>query len=178
MSSEPRIVSNFNYRVMAAYLRFRERFRKPDHMIESLGIGQGDFVLDFGCGIGSYAIPTAKRVGSSGRVYALDIHPMAIERVQKRVKKEGLTNIETILSGLETGLADESLDYILLFDVYTWIPNKRPLLKELSRILKSTGKMSVLIDHTNPEEFINDLRCYGFFNIEIQDDNFFTLSKK
>ena len=178
MSSEPRIVSNFNYRVMAAYLRFRERFRKPADLIETLGISQGDYVLDFGCGIGSYSIPAAKRVGDNGRIYALDVHPVAIERVQKRVKKENLTNIETIQSGLETGLEDESLDFILLLDVYTWIPNKRPLLKELNRILKSSGKMFVLIDHADPKEFADDVKCYGFFNIESRDDNFFTLLKK
>jgi ubiquinone/menaquinone biosynthesis C-methylase UbiE len=163
---------------MAAYLRFRERFRKPAEMIETIGINQGDYILDFGCGIGSYSIPAAKQVGDSGRVYALDVHPVAIERVQKRVKKENLTNVETIQSGLETGLKDESLDHILLLDVYTWIPNKRPLLKELHRVLKSSGKMSVLIDHTDPKEFANDLKCYGFFNIKTRDDNFFILTKK
>jgi len=178
MSSEPRIVSNFNYRVMAAYLRFRERFRKPADTIEMLGINQGFSVLDFGCGIGSYTIPAAEKVGENGRVYALDIHPMAIERVRKRAKREGLRNIQTIQSGLETGLEDESLDYIFLFDVYSWISNKRPLLNELHRVLKSTGKISVIIDHSDPEELVSDLDCYGFFKIEMRDDNFFILSKK
>lgn len=178
MSTETRVVSNFNYRVMAAYLRFRERFRKPAETIEMLGIDQGYSILDFGCGIGSYTIPAAIKVGESGQVYALDIHPMAIERVRKRAKDENLRNIQTIQSGLETGLEDESLDYIFLFDVYSWIPNKRPLLSELHRVLKSTGKVSVIIDHSNPEELVHDLDCYGFFNIEMRDDNFFILSKK
>lgn len=178
MTTEPRVVSNLNYRFMAAFLRFRERFRKPEETIRMLGIDAGHMVLDYGCGIGSYAIPVAKLVGNEGCVYALDIHPIAIDRVRKRAERENLKNVETIHSGLETGLENASLDYILMFDVYSWIPNKRALLKELHRVLKSTGKMSMIIDHSDPQEFVNDLECYGLFNIEMRDGNFFILSKK
>ncbi len=178
MTTESRVVSNMNYRVMAAFLRFRERFRKPEETISQLGIEQGYHVLDYGCGIGSYAIPAAQKVGEEGCVYALDVHPIAIDRVRKRAERKNLKNIKIIHSGLETGLENESLDYILMFDVYSWIRNKRKLLKELHRVLKSTGKMSVIIDHSNPEEFVSDLECYVLFNIEMRDSNFFILSKK
>ncbi len=178
MSIEPRIVSNFNYKIMAAYLRFRERFRKPEETLRILGIEEGHKVLDFGCGIGSYSIPAAKIVGETGRIYALDIHPVAIDRVQKRIDQENLRNVETIQSGLETGLADESLDYVLLLDVYSWIPTKAKLMKELHRVLKSTGKMSVLIDHMDPAEFIDDIERTGLFSIEVEDGNSFIVCKR
>ena len=178
MSTEPRIVSNFNYRVMAAYLKFRERFRRPEELVNTLGIKEGHKVLDFGCGIGSYSLPVAQLVGTSGRVYALDIHPIAIERVKKRAKKMALDNIETIQSGLETGLDDNSCDFVLMFDVYSSVPNKRGLLKELHRILKSDGKLSVIIDHLDPEAFSFDVEQFGRFEIETRKDNFFILRKK
>ena len=178
MSTEPRIVSNFNFRIMAAYLRFRERFRNPEDTLATIGIEEGQRVLDFGCGIGSYAIPAAKIVGNSGRIYALDVHPIAIDRVNKRIVKEGLKNVETIISGLETGLADKSLDHILLLDVYSWISTKSKLLNELHRVLKPEGKLSVLIDHMDPAEFLGDIEQTDLFTVDFQEDNFFILSRK
>jgi len=163
---------------MAAYLRFRERFRKPEEIVRMLGIGNGHKVLDFGCGIGSYSIPVSHLVGESGQVYALDVHPIAIDRVQKRAEKLNLHNIETIQSGLETGLDDKSCDFVLMFDVYSWVPNKRALLKELYRVLKTDGKLSVVIDHTSPEEFVFDIEQFGRFAIELREKNFFILHKK
>ena len=178
MTTEPRIVSNFNYRVMAAYLRFRERFRKPEETIRMLGIGKGHKVLDFGCGIGSYSIPVSRLVGENGQVYALDVHPIAIDSVKKRAEKLNLHNIVTIQSGLETGIDDNSCDFVLMFDVYSWVPNKRALLKELHRVLKTDGKLSVIIDHTSPEEFVFDIEQFERFVIELREENFFILHKK
>ncbi|MGY5874542.1 MAG: class I SAM-dependent methyltransferase [Candidatus Thorarchaeota archaeon] len=178
MSAVHRHQSNISYRIMAAYLKFRERFRRPEETLLKLGISEGHKVLDFGCGIGSYTIPAARLVGSTGWIYALDIHPVAVERVQKRVDKEGLKNVATILSGQETGLSDESMDYVLLIDVFTWISDKDELLKELHRVLKDSGVFAVLIDHVDPVSFIEALEQNGLFSILTQEDNFFTLRKK
>lgn len=156
---------------MAAYLRFRERFRKPTEFLEKLGLEHGHRVLDFGCGIGSYSIPAAKIVGEKGVVYALDIHPMAVERVKKRMMKAGLENIVTIQSGLETGLMDESLDFVLLIDVFTWIKDKHELLAELYRVIKPTGRFVMLIDHASPDECGAIVADTGLFNLESQEEN-------
>ncbi len=178
MSTVHRHQSNISYRIMAAYLKFRERFRRPEETLLKLGIGEGHKILDFGCGIGSYAIPAARLVGSTGWVYALDIHPVAVERVQKRAEKEGLANVSTIQSGQETGLSDETMDYVLLIDVFTWVSNKDELLRELHRVLKDSGTFAVLIDHVDPVNFIEAIEQNGLFSIITQDENFFTLRKK
>ncbi|MHA2212023.1 MAG: class I SAM-dependent methyltransferase [Candidatus Thorarchaeota archaeon] len=164
-------MSNTSYRIMALYLRARERFRKPAKFVETLGINEGDRVLDYGCGIGSYTIPVAKLVGENGIVYALDIHPLALERVHKRAQKGGFSNIETILSGLKTDLPDEHLDIALLIDVYTWVPAKEELLKEMHRILKTSGKLTFLIDHVSPEDCKKTVAESGLFRFISQEEN-------
>ena len=163
--------SNTSFRVMAWYLRFRERFRKPAEFVSTLGIEEGHKVLDYGCGVGSYTIPAARTVGESGRVYALDIHPIAIERVEKRARKEGLANIETIQSDLATGLPDEHLDFALLIDVYTWIDDKIGLLKEIHRILQPSGKLVFLIDHASPDGCKEMVEESGLFKFILQEGN-------
>ena len=171
MSTAQRHQSNLSYRVMAAYLKFRERFRKPEDFVKQLGVSEGDRVLDYGCGIGSYSIPMARVVGGSGRVYALDIHPIAIERVQKRAEKEGLTNIETIQSDLKTGIPNEHLDYAFLIDVWTWVSDKRGLLEEMYRIMKPSTKLIILIDHVSPEGCKQAVDESGLFRFIKQEEN-------
>jgi ubiquinone/menaquinone biosynthesis C-methylase UbiE len=156
---------------MAWYLRFRERFRKPADFVSTLGIEEGHNILDYGCGIGSYTIPLARLVGATGRVYALDIHPIAIERVEKRALKSGLMNVETIQSDLRTGLPDEHLDFALLIDVYTWVDDKIGLLKEIHRILHPDGKLVFLIDHVSPEGCKTTVRESGLFRFILQEEN-------
>jgi ubiquinone/menaquinone biosynthesis C-methylase UbiE len=162
---------------MAWYLRIRERFRKPRQFIESLGIKEGDKVLDYGCGIGSYTIPAAKIVGDDGKVYALDIHPVAIERVEKRARKAGVHNIETIQSDIVTGLPDEYLEFTLLIDVYTWVDDKDALLQEMHRILKPSGQLVFLIDHVSPEGCKRTVDESGLFRFDQQEENILRYTK-
>jgi precorrin-6B methylase 2 len=89
-------------------------------VLRKVGIRQGQLVLDFGCGSGTYTIPAAKIVGEQGRVYALDKDGKTLDELMQKAKSAGLKNIERIdTSGeLKFGLADESIDSILLFDVF------------------------------------------------------------
>lgn len=156
---------------MASYLKFRERFRKPKEFLQQLGISQGEVVLDHGCGVGSYSIPAAELVGSNGMVYALDIHPLAIERTEKRAQKKGIKNLKTILSGLKNGLPDGSVDTVLLIDVFTWIEDKPALLEEFHRVLKPSGRLFILIDHASPEEGKSVVSETHLFDLVTQEDN-------
>ncbi|MHA2603360.1 MAG: class I SAM-dependent methyltransferase [Candidatus Thorarchaeota archaeon SMTZ1-83] len=169
--------SDTSYRVMAWYLRFRERFRKPSEFVSTLGIKEGHNVLDYGCGIGSYTIPAARLIGEAGRVYALDIHPLAIKRVMKRAKNEGLSNIVTIQSDLATGLPENHLDFALLIDVYTWVDDKIGLLEEIHRILRPSGELVFLIDHVSPEGCKAAVEDSGLFKLVFQEDNLLRYEK-
>ena len=112
--------------------------------LQKSGVHEGQTVLDFGCGSGYYTIVAARMVKDSGKVYALDIHPLAIEAVKKRVAKEGLSNVTTILSDNDTGLPDESVDIVLLYRTFYLVKNKQGLLDELHRVLKPDCILSVL----------------------------------
>ncbi|MFW9805014.1 MAG: class I SAM-dependent methyltransferase, partial [Candidatus Thorarchaeota archaeon] len=95
----------------------------------------------------------------------------AIERVEKRARKEGLSNIVTIQSDLATGLPEGHLDFALLIDVFTWIDDKIALLKEIHRILKPLGKLVFLIDHASPEECKEIVGESGLFKLVLQEEN-------
>lgn len=138
-------MKDFKVKVMYFLLKLRDKFGipfKPEEEINKLNIGEGQKILDYGCGIGSYTFPAAKLVGRKGKVYALDKQPSAIKRVEGKAKVGGFSNIDTMLSDEDTGLPGESVDVILLYGVLPEIKNKESLLRELHRILKPEGYLS------------------------------------
>jgi hypothetical protein len=152
VSGEDRPVPSSMFRMMSIFLRVREPFKKPMERLQKVGLQEGQTVLDYGCGIGSYTIPASKIVGANGTVYALDIQPMAVDRVKKRAEKNGLLNVQTIVSSIDTGLPEKSVDVVLLYDVLQMIRNREGLLQEFHRVLKPSGIVSVDCDHLRPEE--------------------------
>lgn len=159
---------DIGFRMMSFFFRIRDRFRDPGNQLEKVGIKKGQTLLDFGCGSGSYVIPAARMVGENGRVDALDIHPLAISAVEKKANKEGLTNIATILSDRDTGLPDESIDVVLLYDVIRSIKDKRALLKELHRVMKANGLLSILAEHIKVEDVLEIAEKDGLFSLRDQ----------
>ena len=107
---------------------------------ERLGlVRQGQTFLDYGCCTGFFTIAASRQVGESGKVYALDCFARQLEIVEKRTRRKGLTNIETILSDNETGLPDEYIDIVWMCDVFHEVQNRLAVLEELHRVLKKEG---------------------------------------
>ena len=123
-------------------------------MLQQIGIRRGHTVLDFGCGSGTYTVPVAKIVGEQGRVHALDKDKETLDELVQKAESAGLKNIKRMeTSGeLEINLADESVDVVLLFDVFHsyYFPqanDRRRLLDEIHRIMKPTAFVSVWPKH-------------------------------
>lgn len=162
MSSE-KLMPNLHFRGMALWLKWRERSADPVRRLRDSGVERGQAVLDYGCGIGSFSIPAAGMVGDEGVVYALDIHPLATAAVEKRAREAGCTNVKTITSDRETGLADESVDVVLLYDVFHSVEDKEGVQTELHRVLKPGGRLSVMPDHMTTEELMAAIGSRGLF---------------
>jgi ubiquinone/menaquinone biosynthesis C-methylase UbiE len=162
---------------MSLFLQLRERFGDLQEQLVNAGLNRGQVVLDYGCGIGSYTIPAAQIVGSDGTVYALDIHPLAIEAVQRRIRKENLTNVRTIHSDRETGLPDESVDAVLLYDVLHNVPDKGALLRELHRVLKPDGILSVIPDHMEESVFLETVQDGNLFSLQARHGESFEFAR-
>lgn len=139
-------MSNLGFRFMSFYFRFRDYFSPPTKILKQVGIQAGSNVLDFGAGSGSYSIPAAQLVGPAGEVYAADIHPLAINEIRKKADMKKLKNLRTIVTDCETELPDASIDVVLLFYVLHDFKNPDSVIRELDRILKPNGIISV-IDH-------------------------------
>ena len=171
-------MSNFDFQFMSVGYKFRDFFMPRLNILKDVGIKPGFHVLDFGCGPGSYIVPLAKLVGESGKIYALDIHPLAIQKVKDIALKKQLTNVETILSECQTGLPDNSLEVVLLYDAFHHLSDPDMVLKELHRVLKPDGILSFSDHHMKEKEIVAGAINDRLFRLLRKGQRTYTFLKK
>ena len=158
-------MSNSHFKLMSFSFKFRDFFLPRKNILKEVGIKHGFHILDYGCGPGSYITAVAELVGKSGKIYALDVHPLAIQRVQNIASKKKLLNVETILSDCKTGLPDNSLDVVLLYDTFHELSNSNGVLEELHRALKPNGILSFSDHHMKENEILSMVTNRGLFRL-------------
>jgi ubiquinone/menaquinone biosynthesis C-methylase UbiE len=118
--------------------------RDPYKALEAAGLEPGQRVLEVGCGPGFFTVPAARMVGEEGRVYALDISPLALEKVQGKVDEAGVGNVETLLAdAADTALPEGSFDLAFVFGLGHPVGDMEGILVELHRLLKPGGELAV-----------------------------------
>ncbi|MBA7484403.1 2-methoxy-6-polyprenyl-1,4-benzoquinol methylase, mitochondrial [subsurface metagenome] len=158
-------MANFHFRFMSFGYKFRDLFLPRKNVLQEAGIKPGFSILDYGCGPGGYIIATVELAGKSGKIYALDIHPLAIQKVQRLVLKKKLTNVETICSDCKTDLSDESIDVALLYDILHGLSKPDKVLEELHRVLKPNGILSFSDHHLEEDEIRTKITDKGLFRL-------------
>ena len=146
---------DLNFRIMSFAFRIRDIFLPRKNILKEVGIMPGFCVLDYGCGSGSYITAAAELVGGAGRIYALDIHPLAIERARRIASRNHLANVETIQSDCATGLPTDSVDVALLYDVFHNLSDPDSVLEELHRVLTPDGILSFSDHHLKEDEIVS-----------------------
>ncbi len=107
---------------------------------KNLKLNQGQVVIDYGCGPARYIKDASKAVGTKGMVYAVDIHPLAIRNVNKKISKYKLKNVKTVLAnGYSCSIPDKIADVIYALDMFHMIEQPTMLLKEFKRMIKPDG---------------------------------------
>ena len=113
--------------------------------MDALGIADASVVADVGAGSGYFTVKLARRVGPRGIVYAEDVQPEMLTGIQRRVQREGLTNVKAVLGrGSDTRLPASGLDAVILVDVYHEIEDRVPLLANIAKALKPQGRIGVV----------------------------------
>lgn len=124
-------------------------FTNPEKNITELGVYEGMQVADFGAGIGAYTLPLAGHVGDKGRVYAVEVQKEFLSNIEAAVTAQHFSNVELIWGDIErlggTKIKEGSLDAVVVSNVLFQAEDKRGLLREAKRILKTGGKL-LLVD--------------------------------
>lgn len=123
-------------------------FIDPKKVLDQVVLNEGMMVGDFGVGSGFYSLEIANKIGDDGRVFAVDVQKDLLDRLKTQFLEKGLKNIELILADFEklgsTKLADGLLDLAILSNVLFQLDDKEGAVKEISRVLKSSGTILVI----------------------------------
>ncbi len=120
----------------------RKTQENPDLAVDLLELKPGMTVADIGAGSGYYSVLMAKKVGSTGKVYANDIQPQMLQLIEKKK----VENVVTVLGVVDDPkLPKGCCDLLLMVDVYHELSEPQKMLRKMREELKPDGRL-VLIE--------------------------------
>jgi SAM-dependent methyltransferase len=180
-----------------------------DAIVASLGCGNpfaradlrpGEVVLDLGSGGGMDALVAARRVGTDGHIFGLDMSDEMVQLAQRNAAEAGVNNVAFIKGDMESvPLPRESVDVIISNCVVNLVPDKGRALDEAFRVLRPGGRLSISDIVTrepvpghlrsnlaawaaciggalSEDEYRTHLEAAGFVDIEVVRDREYTMA--
>jgi len=117
--------------------------------LKDIGMRKDQFILDFGCGHGTYTLPASLVVGEKGRIHAVDKNTEYLDELMRKARERGLDNIERVdvIEEEKLPLSNKCVDVVLLYDVLHLVENREMLLAEIYRVSKPKGILTVYPKH-------------------------------
>lgn len=113
-------------------------------------------VIDFGCGVGYYAIATAFALNGNGNVYAIDVGDAVLNSLRGTLASLRITNVVPIKSSEEIVFCPcgDAVDLVMAFDVLHLLSARgiRQLIIEAHRALRGDGRLALTMSHMNSEK--------------------------
>ena len=123
----------------------REVFISRRRIVDRLDLSPGMTVADVGAGTGIFLEPFVKAVGDDGKVLAVDISSKLIEYMDRRIRENGWTQVETVTSGeRDVALPPGSVDLVFTCDTYHHFEYPRSMLASIHRALRPGGWLVVV----------------------------------
>ena len=123
----------------------RENEERCSIMLGNLGVKIGMTICDMGCGNGFYSLQLGNMVGPEGRILAVDVQPQMLYLLRARMEKEALENVTPILGSFHNPhLPKNTIDLILMVDVYHELSHPEVMLKYMRDSLKEDGQIVLL----------------------------------
>jgi ubiquinone/menaquinone biosynthesis C-methylase UbiE len=167
-------MGDFSFRMMAATFAVMDLlFPSLDKRIQQFGLKEGMTVVDYGCGPGRYSVRFAKIVGERGKVYAVDIHELALEYVARRAEKMQLSNVIPVLaSDYKSPVPGGAADMAFALDMFFGVKDPAALLAELHRIIKPQGVLILDDGHQPRSETLRKIGLSDRWRIREQNSDY------
>ena len=159
--------------------RFRRLLHKPEAILAT-HVRLGMAVMDFGCGMGFFAIPMARLVGNCGRVVAVDLQQKMLDALRKRAAKAGVADrIHTHRCQRDSLGMETTVDFVLAFYSVHEVPDPRRLFSEIHDCLRQQGKLLVVepVGHVTAPAFQQTISRAEEVGFTLQDRSRIRLSR-
>src|SRR5271167_5246409 len=123
----------------------RNRWQRPDGVIESLKLKDGNVVADVGCGVGYFSLKLTPKVGEHGSVLAEDILGESLAFLWIRAFLHHQSNIRVIRGNPDDPhLPKGGVDAVLIANSYHEFTKPLVMLDQTFRALRSGGRLVIL----------------------------------
>src|SRR5580658_9039609 len=120
----------------------RQEEERPDLLLQSLPLHPGEAAADIGAGTGYLSWRMAKIVGDKGRVYCVEIQQEMLDLLAKKMAEHQTTNFQSVLGTVtDTRLPTNSVDVVLMVDVYHEFDHPYEMMQSILRALKPGGRV-------------------------------------
>jgi ubiquinone/menaquinone biosynthesis C-methylase UbiE len=124
--------------------RDREQWQKVPEIFAAMRVAPGRRVADVGAGSGFFTVRLSSAVGTSGRVFAVDINPRLLHELQERVTREKLQNVEVIAAEPDNPRLPASLDAVLIVNAYHEMDAHQKILDTIRQALTLDGRLVIV----------------------------------
>jgi ubiquinone/menaquinone biosynthesis C-methylase UbiE len=132
--------------------RARDRWQRPDEIIQELRPKEGSVVVDVGSGVGYFAMKLSQKVGASGKVVAVDIQKFPLLVLRTRAVIAGRHNIAVVFGEPDDPhLPSSSADAVLIANTYHELHHPEVILGKLRQALRPGGLL-VIVDHAGQSQ--------------------------
>jgi len=188
-SVSPGINKNFETPDVAQWIERFERegrdvYDKRLDVVAACELKPGMVVADVGAGSGLFTQLFSPAVGSSGKVYAVDISDEFVEAIRKRCAEKGHENVTAIVCTPDDAkLPADSVDLVFICDTYHHFEFPQKTMASIHKALKPNGRVVVVefkrVEGESSEWTLKHVRAgQEVFTKEIEDAGFKFLDEK
>lgn len=151
--------------LMSLQFRLRDLLRPPLKILRVVGVKLGQTVLDYGCGPGSFTFAAARLVGPAGKVYAVDVNPIAQRVVTRKALKKRFDNVVPLLPCDIYNIPNGDVDVTILYDVLHDLINPSSVFGILHKVMKSESVLTVSDHHMTEQAIISTVVAGRLFRL-------------
>ena len=152
----------------------RDAWQQPDRVLAHLDLEPSMVVADIGSATGYFPVRIARLV-DAGRVWGVDLEPDMVRYLNARARREGLTNLYSVLGTFDDALLPEPVDRVLMVNTYHHIAERPAYFRRLLPFIREGGSVAI-VDfrmgqipigppeerRIEPEQVIHEMREAGF----------------
>ena len=122
----------------------RDKWQRADELIRMLNLTPGSHVADIGCHEGYMTFKLARKVGTKGAVYAVDVDSNRLEKVKKRAQENNLSQIKVVKGDDDNPhLPFNTMDAVIILDTYHEMDDHEEILQHIKTSLRKGGRLLI-----------------------------------
>jgi ubiquinone/menaquinone biosynthesis C-methylase UbiE len=126
----------------------RAAWQRPDEVVAALGLRAGQVVADLGAGPGYFSLRLARKLGTRGRVFAVEVEPVVLDVLRERIARHKVAQITPVLGLPENPLLPPaSCDRVLSVNAYHHYPKGPAALRRMASLLRRGGRLALIDFH-------------------------------